>query len=751
MNCYLQSKVVTRKLTHLEDQPRMNRIYVIVNTHYDCANALGGAMLTLMESARGKKHVMYATSDIEFASDIDCNWYGLGTNTIILPYVATHGIDQAAQNPSDICRASTRSVSFFFAGNLGRTEEGRLRTTVLRAMASQSSDAVVKDSEFSDITNYTRMALDYTNNLHRSQYCLVPAVDSPTSRRLFDALAAGCVPVYLGNIEKFTEELTQSGESNLPFPRTLDWSSLVVFAGSMECLHHNANLDAQSLGRELQRPISGSSFEFGCHHRVAAYSSHLSYFRNRSVATTLISEILHQRSAGYQQPEVLPLLHEGADCWRDCGNTAGYCDWCGAGNACCRGSGDRDPAECHSVATGLSFHSCVVPAASSKKATLLSSPLIASAPASIASILPPAPLFLPLPSPPTSSLSASPPPPAPQPYMYQAECALMTEAENWDPTEIMWDGALGGHHNLPSGCKRAIMPDFSTQSCKSVQFGTCLLKHDSEPEGKCARCAHQDQPESVMLVNTSEAHLAGASQGPIYLFVLCPPFMGSSALEGLLSASPEVTTICREGTWECEYTWLMTEWGIWKRPLRWVQPTSPEWYWSRVFNALENHHVWDYPRRRIRLMKSTADLGKVESLVAFMSAHSISYRFVLMHQHPCLISPTRGKMTNLPVYAHYFHKVVQATPVANLLMVSYEDLLTDTAGMARNLMQWLPELRMLDLHKAMEVTRNSHGKHAPPVPVLEYATSDVCSRRIQRVTALCYTADLYNATSSLRD
>jgi len=54
------------------------------------------------------------------------------------------------------------------------------------------------------------------------------------------------------------------------------------------------------------------------------------------------------------------ILHLGQDCWYPCrGN--GYCDWCGAGNACCRYGADTDPAEC----LGVTFwptnahHTCV--------------------------------------------------------------------------------------------------------------------------------------------------------------------------------------------------------------------------------------------------------------------------------------------------------------------------------------------------------------------------------------------------------
>jgi len=54
--------------------------------------------------------------------------------------------------------------------------------------------------------------------------------------------------------------------------------------------------------------------------------------------------------------------HKGENCWVTC-NGAGFCEWCGSGNACCQGSLDRDadPAECGRgiPSTNAHFHECV--------------------------------------------------------------------------------------------------------------------------------------------------------------------------------------------------------------------------------------------------------------------------------------------------------------------------------------------------------------------------------------------------------
>ena len=58
-----------------------------------------------------------------------------------------------------------------------------------------------------------------TELLLRSHHCAVPEGDTCTSRRVFDALAAGCAPLMMGDVACILE--------NLPFPHVVDWASLL--------------------------------------------------------------------------------------------------------------------------------------------------------------------------------------------------------------------------------------------------------------------------------------------------------------------------------------------------------------------------------------------------------------------------------------------------------------------------------------------------------------------------------------------
>ena len=69
-------------------------------------------------------------------------------------------------------------------------------------------------SSAASVAKYTVSAMQ------RSKLCLVPDGDTKTSRRLFDAMAAGCVPVVV------TDEALEDHIEHLPFPETVPWERL---------------------------------------------------------------------------------------------------------------------------------------------------------------------------------------------------------------------------------------------------------------------------------------------------------------------------------------------------------------------------------------------------------------------------------------------------------------------------------------------------------------------------------------------
>jgi len=78
------------------------------------------------------------------------------------------------------------------------------------------------------VPNYS--SANYANELLRSDYCLHLRGDTTTSRRLFDSIAAGCVPVIV------------SDGCHLPFKSQLDWKAFTVTISEDELMEESARI-----------------------------------------------------------------------------------------------------------------------------------------------------------------------------------------------------------------------------------------------------------------------------------------------------------------------------------------------------------------------------------------------------------------------------------------------------------------------------------------------------------------------------
>ena len=294
------------------------------------------------------------------------------------------------------------------------------------------------------------------------------------------------------------------------------------------------------------------------------------------------------------------------------------------------------------------------------------------------------------------------------------ECAL------YPGLSSTW-GEIGAHH--PPGCRLVALPELRSQACAAVRFGSCVL--DGRAARPCAECARPHQPD---VVRASAPAPTTKRQEPLHLIVLSMPYSGSSALAGLFASSPEVATLCAANS-HCEPTELLERAGVFRATERWWPPTEPLAYWSAAFGALESH--WDHATRPIRLVKAPPDLAKVESLLAYFGARAIPYRFVALTQHPCLLTVSHRKQAHFNISAHYLEAAVRAISPSHLFVLSYESLLADTAGAAQALVDWLPELRELDLRVGLGGSRGGERGQS----VAEYVRSSSCSRAIQSETA----------------
>lgn len=78
-----------------------------------------------------------------------------------------------------------------------------------------------------------------TNGMHSSKFCLNIAGDTPSSNRLFDAIASHCVPVII------------SDEIELPYEDVLDYSEFCIFVRNSDAIKEKFLINlVRNIGRD---------------------------------------------------------------------------------------------------------------------------------------------------------------------------------------------------------------------------------------------------------------------------------------------------------------------------------------------------------------------------------------------------------------------------------------------------------------------------------------------------------------------
>merc|ERR1719428_445843 len=92
----------------------------------------------------------------------------------------------------------------------------------------ENSDIQNHDFQHMGMNGFKKVVENSVESYKNSKFCLVVEGSTPTSRRLFDAMAGGCVPIMIGGEEGI--------KRNLPFQKTIDWSRPVSCGGGLDCV-----------------------------------------------------------------------------------------------------------------------------------------------------------------------------------------------------------------------------------------------------------------------------------------------------------------------------------------------------------------------------------------------------------------------------------------------------------------------------------------------------------------------------------
>ena len=320
---YMRTAAIAR---HLKATPWWKQFggknFLMLNSFYYLNDVLGAELLSTLASGP----VIFTSSDINY---VDFKTISDTVTPTIVPYKAHYRLDdfawlQAGAQP----RARTNSVMFHGSTSRGGVStrhpnaylEGELRQQICdrlgpkiaghslrcvqdqwmlkQARREQASDFHLQDtrgwqedeawkkvdgSRATWISPEGKLADPSTLKAYlNSKICLVPAGDTPTSRRLFDSMAAGCLPVLMAPAEDIMP--------NLPFPNAINWPQTVLFGGGLSCSLRD-NPDA-TIGwvQSLLKPENEKKLQCMGRRAQKVFLKYLT-LRDEGVASALLHEI----------------------------------------------------------------------------------------------------------------------------------------------------------------------------------------------------------------------------------------------------------------------------------------------------------------------------------------------------------------------------------------------------------------------------------------------------------------------------
>ena len=179
-----------------------------------------------------------------------------------------------------------------------------------------------------------------------------------------------------------------------------------------------------------------------------------------------------------------------------------------------------------------------------------------------------------------------------------------------------------------------------------------------------------------------------------FLFVLCPPYSGSTVLWKILGTSPQVSMLPKEGQFLDEVSDVMRN-----EPYN-IDTKMP---WKKIRAAWELH--WDSVKP-IYLEKSPPNLVRAfEIEQEFAPCY-----FIAMIRNPyatCEGIYRRGDKA-LEETAKFWvscamHQKINIKGLKNIIHFTYEELVEDTSQIRNNTLSFMPELKSLDIKIAPKI------------------------------------------------
>jgi len=312
-------------------QRHSGRDWLLLNSFYWVKTVLGDELGEL--ALQGP--MLFTTSDRQYVHYREL----LNESAVIpsvIPYKSHYALDDAAWIDSKYPQTAPRPSQLMFHGSTGRGSsttkrsgytEGSLRglmcdslresfrdnsslhcmrhyaaaalasaTSLLQTRVGKAKADAPAHKESAPtwlaVTSGRRASLQTVSSYLSSKLCPVPAGDTPTSRRLFDAMAGGCIPILFAPFEDIAP--------NLPFPSSLDWKRLALFGGGLTCSFVEHRNETIAWLRELLDPAHEPGLDCLRKRVRSAYRRHIS-LRGHGAVTSLLLEL--QRSSQHLETQ----------------------------------------------------------------------------------------------------------------------------------------------------------------------------------------------------------------------------------------------------------------------------------------------------------------------------------------------------------------------------------------------------------------------------------------------------------------
>ena len=165
-----------------------------------------------------------AKDSLAAVTDFDDDGPTLGGIVTTVPFTVHTAIARALLASRGVVDYDTKRHRTFFKGTGDRGTEGALKRLVsvrdsLRELAGAKGHAVFLSSDHMSAQEMKgHDDVTYAEGMLQSTFCWVPRGDNPTSRRLFDAVAAGCIPVVVSDdVARY-----------LPFRWAIEWRAMIL-------------------------------------------------------------------------------------------------------------------------------------------------------------------------------------------------------------------------------------------------------------------------------------------------------------------------------------------------------------------------------------------------------------------------------------------------------------------------------------------------------------------------------------------